>query len=383
MLLLFAGVCLGNLVVMITSHNWWYGQPIPRSAGKFVHLIHALGVVLVPAWLWYAYGLRLEGLFPLPSGPAWPPTAQHWVAAYVVLCLAAACIGLPLDTARRLLRRDVAESCSEVLDGVKHLGYRPEGRGHFSFLTRLPGNEAFLLEMVERTVRLPRLPAAWDGLTILHLSDLHLHGTPDRGWYRWVMDRCAAWEPDLVAVTGDIADSYTHQKWVVPILGRLRWRHSAFAILGNHDYWYEPTFIRRRLRRLGMHVLDNRWQRIEVRGEPLVVIGHEGPWLRTAPDLADCPTGPFRLCLSHTPDNIRWARRQGVDLMLSGHVHGGQVRVPVFGSLLVPSRYGRRYDCGTFDEAPTLLHVTRGLSGQEPLRYGCKPEVVKLILRRA
>jgi predicted MPP superfamily phosphohydrolase len=113
-----------------------------------------------------------------------------------------------------------------------------------------------------------------------------------------------------------------------------------------------------------------------------VVIGHEGPWLRPAPDLSDCPEGPFRLCLSHTPDNLRWARRAGIDLMLSGHVHGGQIRFPVFGSVLVPSLYGRRYDCGTFDAAPTLLHVSRGLSGEHPLRYGCRPEVTLFTLRR-
>ena len=123
-----------------------------------------------------------------------------------------------------------------------------------------------------------------------------------------------------------------------------------------------------------MHVPSNTWQQIEVRGEPLVVIGHEGPWLRPEPDLSACPREPFRLCLSHTPDNIRWARRAGVDLMLSGHVHGGQVRFPLFGSVLVPSRYGRRYDCGVFDEPPTLLHVSRGLSGDHPLRYLCRPE---------
>jgi predicted MPP superfamily phosphohydrolase len=121
---------------------------------------------------------------------------------------------------------------------------------------------------------------------------------------------------------------------------------------------------------------------IEVRGEPLVVIGNEWPWLRPAPDLKDCPQGPFRLCLSHTPDNIRWAQRNGIDLMLSGHVHGGQVRFPLFGSVLVPSVYGRHYDCGTFDEPPTLLHVGRGLGGAHPLRYGCRPEVVLLTLRR-
>ena len=81
------------------------------------------------------------------------------------------------------------------------------------------------------------------------------------------------------------------------------------------------------------------------------------------------------------PDNIRWARRKGMDLMLSGHVHGGQIRFPVVGSMLVPSRYSRRYDCGVFAEGPTLLHVSRGLSGEHPLRFGSRPEVTRLTLR--
>jgi predicted MPP superfamily phosphohydrolase len=383
MLLLFAIASLGHLVLMITSHNWWYGLALPHRVGPLVHLAHALVILAFPIWLLLLYGVNLDGLFAIPTGGFWPPSTQVYVAAYVALCAVAALIGLPLNTATRLLRTDPAESRSEVLDGVKQLGYRPEGRGRLPFLTRLPGNEAFQLEMTERTVRLQRLPPAWDGLTILHISDLHLHGTPDRHWYRWVIDRCAAWEPDLVAITGDIADSFWHQRWVVPVLGRLRWRLAGLAILGNHDYWYDPAFIRRRLRRLGIHVLENTWELLEVRGQPLAVIGHEGPWLRPAPDLSECPQEVFRLCLSHTPDNIRWARRNNIDLMLSGHVHGGQIRVPVFGSILVPSRYGRRYDCGTFSEGPTLLHVSRGLGGEEALRYGCRPEVVKLILRRA
>ena len=76
-----------------------------------------------------------------------------------------------------------------------------------------------------------------------------------------------------------------------------------------------------------------------------------------------------------------WARCNQIDLMLAGHNHGGQVRFPVIGSVLVPSRYSRRYDCGLFDEPPTVLHVIRGLSGQHPLRYNCRPEVAKLVLR--
>src|SRR5262249_51531929 len=159
----------------------------------------------------------------------------------------------------------------------------------------------------------------------------------------------------LVAVTGDIVDSKRHHRWVLPVLGRLRWKVAAFAILGNHDVWHEPNLTRRRLRRLGMHVLGNGWTQIQVRGRPMVVVGQETPWYTPAPDLTDCPPDVFRLCLSHTPDNVGWGRRNGVDLMLSGHVHGGQVRLPMVGSVFVPSRYGRRYDTGVFDESPTVL----------------------------
>jgi uncharacterized protein len=140
--------------------------------------------------------------------------------------------------------------------------------------------------------------------------------------------------------------------------------------------------VRRRLRRLSMRVLENSWEQIEVRGLPLVVIGHEGPWFRPEPNLTACPANVFRLCLSHTPDNIGWARRNQVRLMLCGHNHGGQIRFPLLGSVFVPSLYGRRYDCGTFDESPTLMHVSRGLAGKHPVRYNCRPEVSLLILKK-
>ncbi|MHB1422198.1 MAG: metallophosphoesterase [Gemmataceae bacterium] len=380
MLFLFLGACLGHLALMIRSHNWWYGQALPHKAGNFIHFGHALPIVAFPLALIWAFGWDLGGLPRLSSSFHWAQLAT----LYVYLCAIVGLVGLPLNTAGRLLRRDpTVEKQSRTLDVAKHLGRCPLGDNPRRALARLPGNEVFQIELVERTLRLPRLPAAWDGLTILHLSDLHFQGTPERGYFQFAMDRCAEWQPDLVAITGDLADSRRHMRWVVPVLGRLRWRCAALAILGNHDHWLDTTYLRRRLRRLGMLVPVNSWHQIAVRGEPLVVIGHEGPWLKPRPDLTDCPRGPFRLCLSHSPDNIRWARRADVDLMLSGHVHGGQIRLPLFGSVLVPSRYGRRYDCGVFDEAPTLLHVSRGLSGDHPLRYLCRPEATLLTLRCA
>ncbi len=374
LIILGLGASLGHLVLMIVCHNWCYSLSVPRRASTFIHLGHGLLILAFPPLLIWFLGSDVED------------TSRSFLlelmTSYVLLCLVAGFVALPLNTIVRLRRRDPSlEVRSRVVDVVKHLGRRPLGDSRKRLLAKLPGNEVFEVELIERTLGLPRLPAAWDGLTILHLSDLHFVGTPARDYFQFVMDRCAEWRPDLVALTGDIADSDRHMRWIGPVLGRLRWRSAAIAILGNHDHWFDTTYLRRRLRRLGVLVPSNTWHQIEVRGEPLVVIGHEGPWLKPPPDLSDCPREPFRLCLSHTPDNIRWARRAGVDLMLSGHVHGGQVRFPLFGSVLVPSRYGRRYDCGVFDKVPTLLHVSRGLSGDYPLRYRCRPEVTLLTLR--
>jgi predicted MPP superfamily phosphohydrolase len=377
---LFLAACLGHLTLMVASHNWWYGQPFSKQVGDRLHLMHGVLTVAGPVALLVWQGRDFLNLLDFTS----EGFGRRLVGAYIVACWIGAGIGLPIDTLLRLLRprpRALESERSEVVDFAKVLGYPPAGRGKRAWLTALPFNQAFQVEFAEMTLRLPRLPTAWDGLTILHLTDLHLCGTPDLHFFRALIDRCTNPIPDIVCITGDIADGYKHQHWVVPVLGRLRWGLAAFAIFGNHDYWYDPPFIRRRLKRLGIRYLGNSWEQIAVRGEPLIVVGHEGPWQKPAPDLSNCPAGPFRLCLSHTPDNISWARRNGMDLMLSGHVHGGQVRLPIFGSMLVPSTYGRRYDCGTFVEGPTLLHVGRGISGEHPLRFLCRPEVTRMVLR--
>ncbi len=376
---LAALACLGHLVLMVGLHNWLYGLNLPKGVGKLVHLLLGVAALALPAVLVESFGWRMEGM---ADWEAASPRG-YLLRVYLVVCWLAGGVWLPFITLRRNRRVEPAEKVrGEVVDVARQLGHAPVGRGHHGFLAYLPGNEIFQVEYVEKALYPARLPAAWDGLTILHLSDLHLHGTPDRDYFVAIMERCAAWHPDIVAVTGDIADSEYHDRWIIPVLGRLRWKAAAFAILGNHDFYQSDVGrIRRRLRRLGMRVPENNWLRAEVRGEPLVVIGDERPWLRKPMDLTGCPDGPFRLCLSHTPDNVYWWRERGVDLMLSGHVHGGQIRLPVIGSVLVPSGCGRRFDAGAYEVGRTLLHVSRGLSGEHPVRYNCRPEATLLTLR--
>ncbi len=379
--LLLLGASVGNAVLLAAGLNWMYSTLLPRLLLKICRISCGLLILAVPVGLWLLYGLDLPAGWNLHD-----PLPRALVAGYVLVCWLLGLGIFPLITLYRLLRRrprPCVSNHTRTVNVAKQLGYKPSGRSKYRWLAHLPFNEVFHVDVTERTFALPRLPAAWDGLTILHISDLHFCGTPDRVWYQHIMELCREQEPDIVAVTGDIVDSHRHHRWVLPVLGRLRWKIAAFAILGNHDSWHEPNLVRRRLRRAGMRVLGNSWEELAVHGQRLVVIGNETPWFQPGPDLTNCPPDVFRLCLSHTPDTMPWARRHGIDLMLAGHNHGGQVRFPVIGSVFVPSCYSRRYDCGIFHEPPTLLHVSRGLGGKEPLRYNCKPEVVRIVLRAA
>jgi len=306
------------------------------------------------------------------------------VGGYILWCELVGYIGLPILSGYRLLRprpKAFVDQQSVILDVTKKLGFKPVGHGRYRLLARLPYNQAYQVEISSKVFQLPGLPAAWDGLTILHLTDMHFHGTPSLEFHRTVIEACMDRVPDILAITGDVVDSPRHHHWIGPILGKLRWKEAAFSILGNHDQLRSAAAVRRRLFRLGIPVIQNRWVEATIRGEKMIVIGHQGPWFLPEPTLRDCPEGPFRLCLSHTPDNMPWARAHQIDLMLSGHTHGGQIRFPFIGSVLVPSIFSRRYDCGVFWGEPTLLHVGRGLAGQHPLRYNCRPEVTWITLK--
>jgi len=371
-LLVLAAAWLGHAFTLTVFLNVIYAEPLPRRFQRSFRVIVAGAVLAFPVLAWWTTGGRF---------------VQHSaVGVYIAFCVFVGVVVLPMLTLLRGLQRpppQLVHESSRVVDVAKDLGSRPLGYGQHWRLARIPGNQLLEVEFSERSLRLPRLPAAWDGLTILHVSDLHFHGTPERPFFERVFDIAAAGgTPDLLCVTGDIIDSVGHLRWIKPLLRRLPWREAGLAILGNHDYWCASGGVRRQLGRAGLTVLGNGWQQLTIRGEPLLAIGHEGPWFRPPPDLRDAPRGPFRLLLSHTPDNIRWARNGDVDLMLSGHVHGGQVRVPVLGSLFVPSKYSRKYDQGVFFEPPTALHVSRGLSGREPLRWNCRPEITRLVLLR-
>ena len=379
--LLWLAAVIGHGFLATTSLNLLYSYPLPRKLLKFTRKIDIL-IVLAGPFL-FAWALQPWGGASLD----WDSDSlRRYISPYTVVCCVLGFVVAPLAQILYWLRRtapNLIREESEIVDVARELGGPPAGRGKYHRVALWPGNQVFQVEFRRLTLHLPQLPEAWEGLTLLHLTDLHFCGTPDRDFHRYVIEKCMAdGVPDILVITGDIVDSSWHHRWIVPLLGRLQWKLGGYAILGNHDALRDTQVIRRRLAKLGLNVVGNGWHRLEVRGVPMLVVGHEGPWFKPLPDATQWPSVPFKLCLSHTPDNLPWAKKLGIDLVLAGHVHGGQIRLPLIGSIFCPSRFSRRYDCGTFFESPTLMHVSRGLAGQHPLRYRCRPEVTRIILTR-
>ena len=247
--------------------------------------------------------------------------------------------------------------------------------------SRLPWNQIF--ELAVETIELPvvHLPKQLDGYRIAQLSDIHLTGDIHPDYTRYVVERATGWQPDLMALTGDIIDKEPCIEWLDEIFSPARARDGCYYVLGNHDTRIvDATKTRDAMNAAGWIDLGGRAIDVQLGEVASTLIGNEHPWFQR-PKLAPHDDGRFRMLLSHSPDQIWWARRHGVTLMLAGHTHGGQGRLPLLGPLLSPSFHGSRYASGDFFKPPTTMHVTRGLSGTHLLRINCRPELSLITLR--
>jgi len=251
----------------------------------------------------------------------------------------------------------------------------------------VPWNEMTKLAVEEKELELPRLDDRLDRLSILHLSDLHFTGKLQRAYFDFVIDRANDLQPDLVVLTGDIIDKDACLEWIPATLGRLHSRCGKYFILGNHDKRLSDVGVLRRVMSdCGYVNLGGRCKLVSINDRPVLFAGNEMPWFGPAPHVPrrhELGHGEeaFRILLSHSPDQLSWARANEFDLMLAGHTHGGQIRFPIIGPLVAPSRFGVNFASGIFDKSPTLLHVSRGISGLDPIRINCPPELTRIVLR--
>jgi uncharacterized protein len=249
------------------------------------------------------------------------------------------------------------------------------------------------VEVTHQRIVIRNLPLAFDGFRIVQLSDIHHSPFLGIEEIAEAVHRANELQPDLIALTGDyISHSRDYIDGCAQTLGMLRARHGVFAVLGNHDHWTDAEKMTASLTQQGIRVLVNENVRIGLNGSHICLAGVDDLMVRRD-DLPRALRGAnnneTRILLAHNPAIIREAARAGVDLVLSGHTHGGQInwRLLIGREDRKTARWlrrpSRRLMRGHAQLGSTQLYVNRGLGTVVvPLRYGCPPEITVIELIR-
>jgi uncharacterized protein len=244
------------------------------------------------------------------------------------------------------------------------------------------------VEIKPLTLTLPRLAPEFDGYRIVQIGDIHLDDWTKPERLSGIVKKVNAQRPDLIAIMGDFASRSAKQldtRRLTGALRELRARDGVLTILGNHDYLTGVELIRRCIREASVTELVNDVHTLRRGGATLHVAGIDdimegGSRLDLV--LRDLPDSGAAILLAHEPDFADVSAATGrFDLQLSGHSHGGQVRVPLLMRLALPP-FSQRYTSGLYRVDGMLQYTNRGLGFVDMrLRFLCRPEITVLTLR--
>jgi predicted MPP superfamily phosphohydrolase len=253
-----------------------------------------------------------------------------------------------------------------------------------------------VLERVE--IRLRRLPEAFDGFTIAQLSDIHFLEFTGRDHLESAVETVQRQRPDLVLLTGDFVSvplfhtALTLSKAArvaepcAEVLAALEAPFGSIATLGNHDHYTGPEIVTSALQHHGIQVLRKASMPLERDGARIWLVGAEDALFHgfdPAALLRGIPSSETTILALHEPDPADLAARYAIDLQLSGHSHGGQVRLPLIGAPVLPE-LARKYPMGLYRIRNLQLYTNRGLGViGVPFRLKCPPEITLITLRKA
>lgn len=255
--------------------------------------------------------------------------------------------------------------------------------GNLSKVAKYAIDEANSLSLERVEIGLSRLPKKLDGFRIIHLSDIHHSPFTGLEHIERTVKIANRLKPDMFVLTGDYVSH--EKKYIAPVaevLGRLEAEFGIYACLGNHDHWTDPELVTQHFRKSGIHMLINEGFRFEARGGSFWMAGVDDHMVGKT-DLAAALRGSFpdelKLLLAHNPVILRQAVRFGVDLTLSGHTHGGQVKMRDPEKRILPRR---KLTSGLHARSNSQIYITRGIGTVVlPIRYQCPPEISLLELK--
>lgn len=209
------------------------------------------------------------------------------------------------------------------------------------------------------------------------LGDIHFDPLYEVDYLTAVMNQITALKVDLVAFTGDfISNEVSRMAMLARILAGAESKIGSFAVLGNHDHWRSPAIVMAHLQRQGIRMLENAC--FALPGESGVFLsGLQSFWAgRPRPEvIAQTPPDSRHIVLVHEPDPFTQLDDPRIRLQISGHTHGGQVRIPFVGAVIQPE-WGKKFNAGLFAREDRFLYVNRGLGTLTPhIRFNCRPEV--------
>lgn len=257
------------------------------------------------------------------------------------------------------------------------------------------------LELNGYTVSSDRLPEAFDGYRIAHVSDLH--ATEKGESHATLLKMLREAEPNMIAITGDLVDSrHTYLQSALEFIQQAVQIAPCYYVSGNHEgrlaaRGQEYHDLKTALEASGVVILEDQSTQICLEGAAITVLGlrdprlHEDLWrydplvfMQTKLKELHPEGTDFTMLLSHRPELFDVYVSSGVDLVLSGHAHGGQIRLPFVGGLLAPDQgWFPKYDAGQFIQSRTQMIVSRGLGKSVfPLRFNNRPELIIIELKR-
>jgi predicted MPP superfamily phosphohydrolase len=261
-----------------------------------------------------------------------------------------------------------------------------------AFLIWSVGIEPNLLNVKEYVVYPPNWPSELDGMRVALIADLHVGSLfIDEKKVRQVVVRTNESRPDLILLLGDYVSTTgkfcpVSPDVFAPWMNSFTSELGTFAILGNHDWWYNGKKMRSHLEREHIKVLENEVSEVRWHNRSLWLVGIADNWTRH-PELlgsiAKVPNGEPILLMTHNPDVFPDVP-PSVNLTVAGHTHGGQVSIPLLGPLIVPSQFDARYAKGLITENGRDLFVSSGIGTSVlPIRFMVPPEISVLILKSA